>query len=110
MPDTQPVVVVAVFVPRPGKRDEVEAAVRNAVAATHADDRGCELYAAHESIRGREGIVIIEKWASAEELQMHGSGKAFADLTAAVGDLLAEPLDVTVLKPIPAGDPKLGAL
>ncbi len=110
MSDSQPVVVVAVFVPKPGKNEEVEAAVHEAVSATHANDRGCELYAAHRSVRGREGIVIIEKWASTEDLQTHGGGEAFAALSAAVGDLLAEPLDVNVLHPLPAGDPNLGAL
>ncbi|WP_180819458.1 putative quinol monooxygenase [Gordonia terrae] len=110
MSDSQPVVVVAVFVPKPDKNDEVEAAIREAVSATHANDRGCELYAAHRSVRGREGFVIIEKWASADDLQTHGGGEAFAALSAAVGDILAEPLDVTILQPLPAGDSKLGEL
>ncbi|QSE92723.1 antibiotic biosynthesis monooxygenase [Rhodococcus pseudokoreensis] len=110
MADTEPVVVIANFVPVPGKEDEIETALRNAVAATHQHDRGCELYAAHQSIRGREGFVIIEKWSSMEDLQAHGAGNAFAALTTDVADLLAEPLDVTIVKPILAGDIKLGAL
>lgn len=107
---TEPVVVVAHFAPLPGKDVEVEAAVRKAVAATHQHDRGCELYAAHRSVRGREGLVIIEKWSSADDLQAHGAGQAFAALSADIADLLAEPLDVTILQPLPAGDDKLGSL
>ncbi|MGW5515108.1 putative quinol monooxygenase [Nocardia africana] len=110
MVNPEPVVVIAYFVPQPGQDAAVEAAVRKAVAATHEADEGCELYAAHQSVRGREGFVIIEKWRSAEELQSHGSGAAFAALTADLEGLLAEPLDVTILRPLPAGDAELGAL
>ncbi|MEY1673167.1 putative quinol monooxygenase [Gordonia sp. ABKF26] len=110
MVSSENVIVVARFVPRPGQSEHVEAAVLRAVAATHAQDAGCELYAAHQTVRGKEGIVIIEKWSSGEKLQEHGAGEAFAALNGEVADLLAEPLDVTVLKPLPAGDQTLGAL
>ncbi|WP_374112785.1 putative quinol monooxygenase [Gordonia sp. C13] len=73
-------------------------------------DAGCELYAAHQSVRGRPGVVIVEKWSSAEDLQAHGAGDAFAALNAEVADLLEEPLDVMILQPLPAGSEELGAL
>lgn len=107
---SEPVVVVARFVPREGHAEQVEAAVLRAVAATHEQDAGCELYAAHQSVRGRPGIVIIEKWSSAELLQAHGTGDAFAALNGEVAELLAEPLDVMVLQPLPAGTDELGTL
>lgn len=106
----EPVVVVATVVPKPGRDEEVEAAFRTAVAATHAQDDGCELYALHRSIRGPEGFVVVEKWSSADALRAHGGGAAFAALSADVADLLAEPLGVTVLQPLPAGDEALGRL
>lgn len=106
----EPVVVVATFVPIAGQEAKVESALRTAVAATHQHDRGCELYAAHRSVRGKECFVMIEKWSSADDLQAHGAGSAFATLNAEVKDLLAEPLGVTVMQPLPAGDDKLGAL
>lgn len=107
---SEPVVVVARFVPRQGQAERVEAAVRRAVAATHEQDAGCELYAAHQSVRGRPGIVIIEKWSSSEDLQAHGAGDAFAALNGEVADLLEEPLDVMILQPLPAGTDELGTL
>ncbi|WP_218021128.1 putative quinol monooxygenase [Nocardia mikamii] len=102
--------VVATFVPVAGNEAKVEAALRKAVVATHRDDAGCELYAAHRRVRGKEGFVVIEKWASAGELHAHGGGSAFATLTTELDGLLAEPLGVTVMQPLPAGDEKLGAL
>jgi quinol monooxygenase YgiN len=106
----EPVIVVATVVPEPGRDEEVEAAFRTAVAATHAQDDGCELYALHRSVRGQEGFVVIEKWSSAEALGAHGAGAAFAALSAEVAGLLAQPLGVTVLQPLPAGDEELGRL
>jgi quinol monooxygenase YgiN len=106
----EPVVVVATVVPKPGREEETESAFRDAIAATHAQDDGCELYALHRSVRGKEGFVVIEKWASADALGAHASGAAFAALSARFEDLLAEPLGVTVMTAIPAGDEKLGRL
>jgi quinol monooxygenase YgiN len=106
----QPVIVVATLVPEPGRADQVRAALLEAVAATHVQDPGCELYAAHRGVRGKEGFVVIEKWASAAALGAHGAGVAFAALSSALEGLLAEPLGVTVLEPLPAGDEKLGRL
>lgn len=110
MDKPEPVVVVATVVPAAGQEATVETALRKAVAATHQNDRGCELYAAHRSVRGKEGFVVIEKWSSADDLQAHGAGSAFAALSREVEDALAEPLDVTVMQPLPAGDDELGAL
>ncbi|MGW5518808.1 putative quinol monooxygenase [Nocardia africana] len=108
--NSESVVVVATFVPVAGHEAKVEAALRKAVAATHRDDAGCELYAAHRSVRGKASFVIIEKWASASALQAHGAGSAFATLSAELDGLLTEPLGVTVMRPLPVGDEKLGAL
>lgn len=80
------------------------------MAATHDQDEGCELYAAHRTVRGREGFTVIEKWSSAQALSAHGAGEAFAGLSAALDGLLAEPLAVTVLAPLPAGDDQRGRL
>lgn len=105
-----PVVLVATLAPRPGAEEQVQSALLEAVAATHAQDNGCELYAAHRIARGKSGFVVIEKWASPDLLGAHASGAAFAALPAQLDGLLTEPLDVTVLQPLPAGDAKLGQL
>lgn len=103
-------IIVATIVPTPGSEDEVEAALLGAVEATHEQDPGCELYAAHRTVRGGEGFVMIEKWASSEALQQHAAGAAFQELRQALDGLLAQPISVTVLSPIAAGQDDLGRL
>ena len=110
MAQSTPVIVVAALVPVPGREDEVQAALTSAVTATHEQDAGCELYAAHRVTRGRPGFVVLEKWADAAALGAHGAGQAFAGLSQALDGLLAEPLDVTLLEPLPAGTPGQGQL
>lgn len=105
-----PVIVMAILLPRPGSEDRVESALLKAVEATHAQDDGCELYAAHRRIKGKPGFVVIEKWSSGALLGAHASGPAFAALTSDLVDLLVEPMEVSVLQPLPADDEKLGQL
>ncbi len=102
-----PVVVTAVFVPNPGRYDEVVEALRPAIAAVH-EEPGCELYAIHRD--PDDTIVMIEKWESEELLDAHGSGPAVAALNAALEGKLAKPVEVTRLVPLPAGTPQQGTL
>ncbi len=102
-----PVIVTAYFYPNPGRFDDVVAALQPAIAAVH-EEQGCELYAIHGAPDG--SIVMIEKWDSAELLDAHGAGEPVAKLNAALDGLLARPVDVTRLVPIPAGTPEQGLL
>ena len=104
---SSPVVVTAVFVPLPGKFDELHAALVGAIPAVHKED-GCELYAIHRALDDR--IVMLEKWSTRETLDAHSSGAAVAALSAAIGDLLAAPVEVTGLEPLAAGTAEQGLL
>lgn len=104
---TAPVVVTAYFHPAPGHRDRVLAALEQAIPRVH-DEEGCNLYCIQEAPDG--AIVMIEHWDSAELLDAHGDGAPVADLNVALDGLLAEPVAVTRLTPIPIGDPRKGAL
>lgn len=101
------VVVTAIFTPRPGKREALVAALAPAIAEVHAEP-GCELYAIHEAPDGT--IVMIEKWTSATALDAHASGAAVQRLDAAIAELIAQPVVVTRLSPIPAGTPQQGMI
>ncbi|MCW2583636.1 MAG: antibiotic biosynthesis monooxygenase protein [Klenkia sp.] len=105
-----PVVVIARLVPAAGKEDQVQAALVSAIAVTHEQDAGCELYALHRVTRGEPGLVVVEKWANAAALGAHGAGSAFAALTRDLEGLLAEPMAVTLLEPVPAGATGQGQL
>ena len=95
-----PVVVTAVFRPVAGRRDELVEALRSTIPGVH-DEQGCLLYAIHEADDGT--ITMIEKWESAADLEAHASGEAVKPLQAATAELLAEPVRVVTMEPIPVG-------
>jgi quinol monooxygenase YgiN len=101
------VVVVATIIPKPERRDDVRAALIHAVGRTHAEDAGCLLYALHESDRG---FCMIERWASADALRVHGAGAAIAELGPTLSDGLASAPDLQVYQAVPAGTEEQGRL
>ncbi|HUY47240.1 MAG TPA: putative quinol monooxygenase [Streptosporangiaceae bacterium] len=101
------VVVVATIRPTPGNQAAVIAALESAIARVHAEDGGCLLYALHE---GDDGLVMVEKWASADALAAHSRGAALAELSESLDGLVAGPPQVQVLQPHPAGTPAQGTV
>jgi quinol monooxygenase YgiN len=101
------VVVVATIRPLPEHRAEVIAAFEKAIAAVHADDAGCLLYALHEA---DDRLVMIEKWASQDALDAHSRGTALAELGPALAGKTEGRSDIQVLCPRPAGTPEQGTL
>jgi quinol monooxygenase YgiN len=95
-----PVVVTAVFRPAPGRHDELVEALRGTIPGVHAE-QGCLLYAIHDAEDGT--ITMLEKWESVADLDAHGSGEAVKALQAATRDLLAGPVEVVRMTPIPVG-------
>jgi quinol monooxygenase YgiN len=100
------VVVIATIWPLPEHRDEVLEAFSKVVGQVHAED-GCEFYALHQAA---DRLVMVERWASAEALAVHGRGAALAALHPALEGRLAGPTEVVVLDAVPAGDPVKGQL
>ena len=107
MSDAAVVNVLAVFHPSPGHREHVLAALETAIPLVH-DEPGCELYAITEAADGR--LVMMEKWQSQQYLDDHSAGPTVAALVAALEGHLERPVEVTVLAPLPIGDPVKGAL
>jgi len=102
-----PVIVTAVFTPVAEGRDNLIQALRAGIPAVHAEE-GCELYAIHDAADGT--IVMIERWSSAQTLAAHAAGDAVAALNELIGPFLAQPVVVTTMAPLPAGDTDKGAL
>jgi len=91
--------VVAEIHPTTGRGQEVERALRAAVARVRAEDAGCERY--ELNLDGAGGsYVMVERWADDEALAAHAAGPAFAALTAALDGLLAAPIAVRPLTPL----------
>ncbi|HEX3787373.1 MAG TPA: antibiotic biosynthesis monooxygenase [Pseudonocardiaceae bacterium] len=101
------VVVVATIHPLPEHRAEVIAVFAETIARVHAEDAGCELYALHE---GEDRLVMVEKWASAEDLAAHSKGSALAEMNGRLAGKVAGRPDVQVLTAHPAGTDSQGAI
>jgi quinol monooxygenase YgiN len=101
-----PIVVVATMTAKPESVDAVREACKQALEAVHQEP-GCELYSVHEA----DGtFVFVEQWADADALKAHSSAPGVTTLFGTVGDLLAAPPDIKLLKSIAAGDPAKGQL
>jgi quinol monooxygenase YgiN len=100
------VVVVATFLPAPGSREEVRAALEEAIPAVHAED-GCLLYALHE---GEDALVLLERWTSGRALDVHNDAPSVARLRARLEGHLSAPIDVVRLVARPVGTPEQGRL
>ena len=101
------VVVTAVFHPAPDRRDDLVAALRASIPAVH-DEAGCLLYAIHDASDGT--VTMIEKWTGQGDLDAHAAGPAVVALNAAIDGLLASPVVVTTMAPLPAGTDDQGVL
>jgi quinol monooxygenase YgiN len=100
------ILIVATISPKPGRADAVREALTGAIPAVH-EEPGCELYALHED---GYGFVMIERWATQDDLKAHGAGATFTALAEGIKDDLTEPIGVRLLAPVPAGDDTKGAL
>jgi len=101
------VVVTAVFYPKAGKKQELAEAMQRGIAAVH-EEPGCELYAIHDAEDGT--ITMLEKWTTAEDLDVHGAGDPVRILNEDIADLIEKPTLVTRMTAIPAGTEAQGLL
>jgi quinol monooxygenase YgiN len=102
------VVIVATLFPVPEHRDEVIAAIEKVQEKVHASDDDCLLYALHEGRDGR--LVFVEKYTSMDAVGAHSQSPELAELVAALDGKLAQPMDVQLLTPHPAGSADKGVL
>lgn len=98
--------VVATIRPAEGRIDEVEAVLRDLAPEVHTED-GCEKYALH---RGKDRIVVIERWRDMAALGAHGQGPAIKAMGERLNGLVSGPPDVQILEAVPVGDPSKGAI
>jgi quinol monooxygenase YgiN len=106
---TEPLVIVATIVAKPGQEEMVERTFEAAIPAVHAEP-GCLLYALHRKAGTTGEFVMIEKWASREALDAHMKGAAMREIGVALAQALAGPPDMVFLEAIPAGTPDSGAV
>jgi quinol monooxygenase YgiN len=88
--------VLAIITAKPGKRDAILEAFRANMPAVHAE-KGCIEYGpavdaeagAIQTKLGPDTFVVIEKWATMEDLKAHAAAPHMAAYAAKVKDLLA---------------------
>jgi quinol monooxygenase YgiN len=95
--------VIARFVARKGKEDQLRALLQSMLAPTHAEP-GCKVYELYESdSNGR--YYFYETWESQAALDQHAATPHFKRLEQSAPELVKEPFEVDILKHILAAPP-----
>jgi quinol monooxygenase YgiN len=95
--------VIARFVARKGKEDQLRALLQSMLAPTRAEP-GCKMYELYESnSNGR--FYLSEAWESQAALDQHMTTPHFKRLEQTVPELVKEPFEVNILKQILAAPP-----
>ena len=93
--------VIARFVARKGKEDQLRAVLQGMLAPTRAES-GCKLYELYESdSKGR--FYFFEVWDSQAALYKHAGSPHFRHLEQTIRELVPEPFEINILKTIPTG-------
>ena len=71
-----------------GKASEFEAAAGAAASKVRNEDKGCEMYDLFKSVDDDTRYVLVEAWATKEDLDAHGSSPGVAEMQK-IGGLLA---------------------
>jgi quinol monooxygenase YgiN len=63
-----------------GKAADFEAAAGAAIKRVKAEDKGCEMYDLFKSVDDDTRYVLVESWASQEDIDAHGKSPAMAEM------------------------------
>jgi quinol monooxygenase YgiN len=92
--------VIARFVARKGKEDQLRAVLQGMLAPTRAES-GCKLYELYESnSKGR--FYIYEIYETQAALDQHAASPHFKHLEQTVREFLQEPFEVNILRKVTA--------
>ena len=72
-----------------GEADAFEAAAGPALAQVKAEDKGCEMYDLFRSVDDPTRYVMVESWASEEDLEAHKTSPAMGAVGKAIGGFIA---------------------
>jgi quinol monooxygenase YgiN len=93
--------VIARFVARKGKEDQLKALLQGMLGPTRAEP-GCRLYELYQSGSGGR-FYFYETWESQAALDQHLATPHFRRLEQTVGELLTEPFEVNIVTRILPG-------
>ena len=96
--------IIARFQPRPGAADSVERILRGMIAPTR-DEPGCQRYDLYRTgTLEAAGYCLIEQYVDESAVLAHRETAHYKDYRARIMDLLAQPIDVTLLTQLDVGD------
>lgn len=84
---SQPLVVIATLIAKPGQASALQKELETLVQATRQEP-GCITYELHQDRESAEGFYMFERWVDAEALQIHDGSAHIQAFRAAAGDLL----------------------
>lgn len=97
--NTTPLTAIAVLKAKPGKREDLRAALTALVAPTR-EETGCLDYALFE-LGAQPGVFYVrESWADQAALDYHCGTPWFKALSSRFDELLGAPLELIFLNPI----------
>ncbi len=99
MAGTSAVTVVARLKAKAGQSDGLRVAAEALIAPTRAE-AGCINYDLHRSCDDESQFMFHETWASQAALDKHLKSEHLTSFAEKAGDLLAEPLEVTLWEKI----------
>ncbi len=101
---TQAISVFASFRPKSGERSSVEKILRGMVAPTRAEPGNLvyDLYETSQTSEEEAEFHLFEQYRDAAALEAHRASDHYKAYRAAIGDYLAEPIGVRVLRVIDA--------
>ncbi|GMM62583.1 putative quinol monooxygenase [Novosphingobium pituita] len=89
--------LIAYLVPKPGKEEDLAAAIRD-ISADVLREPGCAAYIAHQSCERPGTIVMYEVWEDDAALDVHVASAPFQRLAGRFDELLGEPLKLERLQ------------
>jgi len=72
-----------------GKNEEFEAIFKRLVAAVHANEEGCLLYALHQSREDAQTYIVLEQYADEAALQAHSKTDHYRNIGKEVAGYMA---------------------
>ena len=91
------ITVLAQIKARPGREENLKQLALGLVEPTRKE-AGCISYDLHEDVANKASFMFYENWESKFALDEHIQTPGLQNFKAQAGDLLAEPLNVTIWK------------
>ncbi|MFI8194157.1 putative quinol monooxygenase [Streptomyces sp. NPDC085946] len=105
----EPVSVIGTLRLRADRADEARKVIASVVERTHQEP-GCLTYAVHEFAGDPLTLVVIEKWASQQDLDGHNAAPWLAEAFGRAGELLTGAPEIRILTPLGYGTADKAAL